>query len=168
MSVQQPVVSKYQKNSLGQYICSHCTYTARIQSTMHYHMKKHEGALPHACNHCTQKFLQKSLLDLHISARHQETLTTPQTKFKCPCTTCQYEDIRKGNRMIHFLRVHMKELTDALKEPSKESDCAVQCKECHKPFKSATQFYYHASACVQPSKDHPLYKEWKEVSTVTL
>jgi len=164
----QPVVSKYQKNAEGHYTCSHCTYTARIQSTMHYHMKKHEGALPHACTHCNQKFLQKSLLDLHISARHQETLATPQTKFQCPCTNCSYEDIRKGNRLIHFLRVHMKELTDALKEPSKESGYVVQCKGCTNSFKSVTQFYYHASACVHPSKDHPLYSQWNELTNVAL
>jgi transcription elongation factor Elf1 len=61
---------KYQKNVDGIFTCIHCPYTAKNQSTMHYHLKKHEGALPHACKHCNQKFLQKSLLDLHTTARH--------------------------------------------------------------------------------------------------
>jgi hypothetical protein len=163
MSV-QTVVSKYQKNALGQYMCPHCAYTARIQSTMHYHLKKHDGALPHACTHCNQKFLQKSLLDLHISARHEETLEKKQEKFKCPCTGCSYEDFRKGNRLIHFLRVHMKDCTDSLKEKSKESDSVIACKGCLKSFKSVTQFYYHASSCVNPSEQHPYHAQWLEVN----
>ena len=151
---------QYTKNSDGTFLCPHCPYTARIQSTMHYHLKKHEGALPHACKHCNQKFLQKGLLDLHVSARHQETIQIKQDKFKCPCKTCEYEDIRKGNRLIHFLRIHLKDITDGLKTKTTEPNCVTDCSQCKKSFKSITQFYYHASSCVNPSETHPLYSEW--------
>jgi len=157
------MTTPYKKNEEDRYICSHCPYTARIQSTMHYHLKKHQGALPHACKHCSQKFLQKSLLDLHISARHKEVLQTQeQNKFKCPC--CSYEDIRKGNRMIHFLRVHLKDCTNTLKIPIKDATPYVaSCKGCTNQFKSMTQFYYHASSCVTPNETHKYYKDWKSI-----
>ena len=182
---------KYQKNAEGHFICSHCPYTAKNQSTMHYHLKKHDGALPHACKHCNQKFLQKSLLDLHTSARHPNAcghcnhkefeykaqldthIVTTHTnvvakdvkeKFKCPCNSCGYEDLRKGNRLIHFIRVHLKEYTDSLKVKSVEPNCITSCKSCKKSFKSMTQFYYHASNCViPPQENHALYKDWLAV-----
>jgi hypothetical protein len=102
------------------------------------------------------------VLDLHSSVHHKDATRVKQEKFKCPC--CSYEDFRKGNRMIHFLRVHLKDCTDSLKEkPSKElkeSQYTTSCKGCSKPFKSMTQFYYHASACVSPLESHPNYKVW--------
>jgi len=154
---------KYQKNVSGDFICSHCDYTARIQSTMHYHLKKHEGALPHSCKHCNQKFLQKGLLELHISARHQETLTEKKEKFQCPCDTCKYEDIRKGNCLIHFVRVHYKELTEAIKRKSKVEGMCAECDSCKKTFKSMTQFYYHASSCIKPPENTILYTQWRSL-----
>lgn len=156
-------ITKYQKNEQGQFICTHCDYTARIQSTMHYHLKKHEGALPHACKHCNQKFLQKGLLDLHISARHKETLTEKQETFQCCFKGCEYNDIRKGNRLIHYIRVHLKKFTDSLREKSQEEKCVSKCKSCQTSFKSMTQFYYHASNCINLSEDHALYNEWIEI-----
>jgi len=154
--------TQYKKNDDGQYVCPSCPYTARIQSTMHYHLKKHQDTLPHSCTHCKKEFAQKSVLDLHISARHKEPGTKAPETFKCPC--CTYEDVRKGNRMIHFLRVHLKDCTDSLKEtPSKETKAAASCKGCAKTFKSMTQFYYHAASCVKPSETHVNYKTWLEL-----
>jgi hypothetical protein len=154
--------TQYKKNEDGQYVCPSCPYTARIQSTMHYHLKKHEDTLPYSCTHCDKQFAQKSVLDLHVSARHKEPGTKASETFKCPC--CTYEDVRKGNRMIHFLRVHLKDCTDALKEtPPKETKASASCKGCSKTFKSMTQFYYHAASCVKPLETHANYKAWLEL-----
>ena len=153
---------QYMKNNDGHYVCPHCDVTARIQSTMHYHLKKHEGALPHACKHCDSRFLQKNLLELHIRSRHKEASEVKAT-FKCPCENCEYEDIRKGNRLIHFVRIHLKELALALQTKTDNDGCATSCSCCNKSFKSMTQFYYHASACVKPTAEHPFYSKWVEL-----
>ena len=146
----------YTKNEEGQFVCPHCDYTARIQSTMHYHMKKHEGALPHACKQCDSRFLQKSLLELHIRSWHTEKKDT----FKCPCENCNYEDIRKGNLVIHFVRIHLKDLTTKLQMKTEDTDYVTSCSCCQKNFKSMTQFYYHSTGCVNPTENHPFYDKW--------
>lgn len=156
------MVYEYKKNKNGDFICGHCDFTAKNQSTMHYHLKKHEGSLPHPCKHCDARFVQKGLLDMHIKSRHPETLEKKET-FKCPCSNCDYEDIRKGNRLIHFLRVHMKDLTLALKVKPSDSIYVASCKTCTKSFKSMTQFYYHAAGCVAPPNDSALYEQFKTV-----
>jgi len=156
------MVFEYKKNKDGEFICTHCDYTAKNQSTMHYHLKKHEGSLPHPCKHCDARFVQKGLLDMHIKSRHPETLEKKET-FKCPCNNCDYEDIRKGNRLIHFLRVHMKDLTDALKAKTTDKACVTSCKSCSKSFKSMTQFYYHAASCVSPTENHAMYAQYASI-----
>jgi hypothetical protein len=156
------MVFAYSKNAEGHFICQHCDYTAKNQSTMHYHLKKHDGALPHPCKHCGARFLQKGLLDLHIRSRHSETLEKKDT-YKCPCSGCSYEDIRKGNCLIHFVRVHMKELTEKLKTKATESEMIASCSKCSKNFKSMTQFYYHASQCVEVPEKHECYLNWKSL-----
>jgi hypothetical protein len=153
---------KYNTTESGEYICHHCQFTAKNQSTMHYHLKKHEGPLPHPCKHCSARFMQKSLLELHIRSRHSETLEKKDT-FKCPCEGCHYEDIRKGNRLIHFVRVHMKDLSDTLKTKTDQEGCVTECKCCNKGFKNLTQFYYHASDCIEPTEKHTEYSNWKAI-----
>jgi hypothetical protein len=149
----------YVKNTDGNYVCQHCQFTAHNQSTMHYHLKKHDGALPHPCKHCDARFLQKSLLDMHVKSRHAETLEEKQT-FKCPCKGCSYEDIRKGNRLIHFVRVHLKDCVESLKCNPSEDTMVAGCKSCQQNFKSLTQFYYHASKCVTLTPSHPMAEQW--------
>jgi hypothetical protein len=150
---------KYIKNNDGSFVCPHCDFTAKHQSTMHYHLKNHEGALPHPCKHCKARFLQRSLLDLHIRSRHPESLEKKET-FKCPCEGCKYEDIRKGNRLIHFLRVHFTKYVEMLKEVSKQNDKEITCKKCKNSFKSNTQFIYHSNKCIEPDVTHNDYKAW--------
>lgn len=70
----KPATRKYQTNSAGEYTCPHCLYTARHMSTMHYHLKKHSGVTDYVCKTCNKQFLQKQTLELHIHARHPETL----------------------------------------------------------------------------------------------
>ena len=155
---------KYNKTESGEYICHHCQFTAKNQSTMHYHLKKHEGPLPHPCKHCSARFMQKSLLELHIRSRHSETLEKKDT-FKCPCGECDYEDIRKGNRNIHFIRIHLRDILDKLNDTPTEPNCMIACKECKHNFKSMTQFFYHAIDCVKVSPDHIHYDEWKYIKS---
>ena len=151
------------KNASGQFLCTHCNYTTKNQSTMHYHLAGHEGALPHKCKHCESAFPQKGVLDLHIKLKHPETLQKKET-FKCPCNECSYEDVRKGNRLIHFLRVHFKDLTEKLKVPLKDKEEGIcACNNCNKTFKSNTLFYYHAHKCVAPTENHPHFSQWLEV-----
>lgn len=150
---------KYIKNDEGIFVCPHCDFTAKHQSTMHYHLKNHEGALPHPCKHCKARFLQRSLLDLHVRSRHPEVLEKKET-FKCPCAGCDYEDIRKGNRLIHFLRVHFAKYVESLKETLKTNDKHITCKKCKDSFKSNTQFIYHAKNCIEPEETHEYYKSW--------
>jgi hypothetical protein len=153
------MVVKYIKNNDGQFVCPHCEFIAKHQSTMHYHLKNHEGALPHPCKHCKARFLQKSLLDLHIRSRHSETLEKKET-FKCPCDGCSYEDIRKGNRLIHFLRVHFTKFVESLKDKVNTADGSITCKKCSKSFKSNTQFIYHSNTCIEPEETHVYYNNW--------
>ena len=160
------MVLEYFKNATGEFLCQHCQFTARNQSTMHYHLKKHEGALPHPCKICDARFLQKGLLDMHIKSRHSETLEEKET-FKCPCKGCPYEDIRKGNRLIHFTRVHLKDLTESLKCKAIDTMYVASCKSCQQNFKSLTQFYYHASKCVDPSSTHPMSAIWNQLKAST-
>ncbi len=158
------MVFTYTKNENNEYVCQHCDFTAKNQSTMHYHLKKHDGSL-HPCKYCNAKFLQKSLLDMHIRARHSETIQKKEKTevFSCPCKDCCYEDIRKGNRLIHFVRVHLKGLVESMKKKTDTENSVIGCKECNSEFKSMTQFYYHASKCVKPSTDHKHYEEWKTI-----
>ncbi len=153
----------YTKNTDGKFTCPHCTYTAKHQSTMHYHLKKHEGSLPHQCKHCSMRFIQKALLDLHVQSRHPESTEPTKQAYKCPCEGCAYEDIRKGNRLIHFIRVHLKSLVESLRKKSCQEGCVAQCTACNQSFKSMTQFYYHASSCVMLEETSPMFQNWTTV-----
>ena len=156
------MVFEYKKNESDEYVCHHCNFTAKYQSTMHYHLKKHEGALPHPCKHCDARFMQKSLLDLHIRSRHSKTLEK-KDMFECPHEGCEYKDLRKGNRLIHFIRTHLTDIVKHLKLPSKDQGCVASCKSCTKSFKSLSQFYYHASNCVTVDENHPEHNNWVSI-----
>ena len=149
----------YTKNCNGEFTCNHCEFTAKNQSTMHYHLAGHDGVLPHACKHCSKRFPQKGVLDIHMKLQHPETLETKET-FKCPCKGCTYEDVRKGNRLIHFIRIHLKETVEKLKTKCKEEGMVLTCESCKKSFKNTTGFYYHAHQCVKPTANHQWYSEW--------
>ena len=159
-----PRMFKYTKNEQGVFICPDCPYTSRNQPTMHYHLKNtHANIRDHVCSYCKIDFSQKALLDLHITARHSDKLKPSELKdkmFTCPCNGCDYKDVRKGNRLIHFLRVHLKELVNKLYVDTKETGFVAKCNCCEKDFKSMTQFYYHAGQCVKLPSSHILNNEW--------
>jgi hypothetical protein len=155
------MVFKYNKDSNGNFTCPDCKFTTINQSTMHYHLRNHDGSLTHECKHCDMKFLQKSVLELHIVSKHSDVAN--KDTYKCPC--CTYSDLRKGNCIIHFTRIHLKEITDKLKQKSTQDEVAVECSECNKSFKSMTMFYYHTSKCIKVPENHPHHNSWKTLTT---
>lgn len=151
------MVLKYQKNADGLYVCNHCEFTSGPQSTMHYHLKtQHGGELKHSCKFCDSKFIQKQLLDYHMNSRHKDELDKRQTQFKCPFPKCETHDLRKGNIISHFMRIHLKDLVDkALVSETKET--RLSCKCCNKSFASKPSFNYHLFSCIKPDEKHPIH-----------
>jgi hypothetical protein len=143
--------------------CPKCPFTCSLenQSTMFYHMKTHENFLPYKCKHCNERYLQKSLLDFHIAARH----TSDVKKIQCPCTNCKFEDLRKGNVVIHFNRIHLADLIADIKMPSNEEKCVATCKTCNESFKNMTGFLYHASNCITVPENHAMFSAWNQIQT---
>ena len=142
------------------FTCTDCTFTTLNQSTMHYHYRNHEGTLTHECKECDKKFLQKSVLDLHIQSRHSKE---PEIKKEYKCECCSYSDLRKGNLGIHFARIHLKDITDKMKKKSTVPDTVAQCDSCSKSFKSMTLFYYHCASCVRLPETHAHADIWKKI-----
>lgn len=135
--------SKYKKNAEGHYVCPHCGETKRIQSTMHYHMKKHEGKLPFECNICKKGFLHASTLALHVKAQHQKE---QERMFKCPAAGCTYKGtLTKSNLIIHYVRKHCKQEATAM---GAGPDAPLTCRCCAKETKSLTAFHYHIATCM--------------------
>lgn len=159
----------YIKTADGMYKCPHCPFTSGPQSTMHYHMKREhcEGELKFKCKHCQKKFVQQSLLDLHMNSWHPQEVAKREKKnvFCCPHPECNVQDLRKGNIISHFCRIHLKDLVDKALKPSSDG-CAISCSCCNQTFKSKPSFNYHVFRCVKPSEDHAIYKYWNELSTL--
>lgn len=173
---------KYQKNSNDEYVCPHCIYTARIMSTMHYHLKKHSGVSDYICTTCNKQFLQKQTLELHIHARHPDKLLTvpvkrtiklrnaageqtsgqalppadPPTTIKvhtCPSKGCEFSSISKGNCRIHCMRIHYGDCSN--EHISRGDDGTCTCTLCDTEFKSLTHAYYHMATCLIESQILP-------------
>lgn len=153
------MVIVYKKNSNNDFTCPDCEFTTHNQSTMHYHLRNHNGVLTHKCPDCDMKFLQKSVLALHIKSKHEDS--NQKKTFICPC--CNYSDLRKGNCVIHFARIHLKLLTDKMKKKSAVEGQVVECTECSKGFKNMTGFYYHLGNCVKLDKEHESFEAWTKM-----
>jgi len=149
----------YKKNNNNEYICPDCKFITTNQSTMHYHLRNHNGSLNHECSECNMKFLQKSVLELHIKSKHNDNVV--KKDFACPC--CDYSDLRKGNCVIHFARIHLKDITDRMKVKSVQENMIVECSECSKNFKNMAGFYYHLSSCIKLSANHKHYASWTKI-----
>jgi hypothetical protein len=137
---------QYTRNENGDFVCPHCAKVVPKdkQNTMHYHLKKHAGDLPHECETCGKKFSQKQSLDLHIQVRHADTMDDDSDiqMFECPVQGCGYSSHTFANRRIHFLRIHCS------KEVKKIRD-GNSCKQCQKDFNSASAFFYHVGNCLK-------------------
>jgi hypothetical protein len=141
---------KYVKDEEGNFVCPHpgCGFTKKNQSTLHYHMKKHEEQLDYTCKTCKKQFLQKQTLDLHIRSKHPELADdTDEKKFKCPFNNCDFKALTKGNCVIHCLRVHFQDEINEIMIKDEETKM-IYCNECQKEFSSSTAFYYHCKNCL--------------------
>ena len=136
---------KYYKNEEGGFVCPHCNIVKRNQSTMHYHMKKHEEQDTHVCKICKKGFLQKQTLELHMRSKHEKEI---DKKFKC--TICEFSSLTKGNCVIHFLRTHYQEETDSIMVRDGK---VINCNNCEKNFNSSSSFYYHCKDCIDFKDD---------------
>lgn len=156
---------KYIKDEDGNFVCPYpnCTFTKKNQSTLHYHMKKHEDELTHICKICKKGFLQKQNLDLHIRSKHPELLkqTDTDTKtFNCPFDNCDFTAITKGNCIIHCLRVHFQDEINNIMIKDNETK-TIHCNECEKEFSSSCAFYYHCKNCITHNEK---YKKLQEIA----
>ena len=166
------VTMVYTRNEDGHFVCPTCGLVKANQSSMYYHMKKHQETRNHTCTHCNKGFLQKQTLDLHMRSKHARHPTTPlltaavasasgsasasssttesdnedEKTYQCPFDNCEFKALTKGNRIIHCLRIHFqKELRPTLTiyTDTKEHHCTT----CNRDFSSATGFYYHCKDC---------------------
>ena len=138
------MVLEYIKNADGLYVCPACGETKKLQSTMHYHMKRHEGKLPFECTTCKKQFLHASTLELHRKAQHQKE---EERMFKCPMADCTYKGtLTKANLLIHYVRKHCKE--EAAAALCSKGTTAISCSHCDKSCNSMTAFHYHIAGCI--------------------
>lgn len=145
----------YKKNVEGVYECHFCGVLQKNQNTMHYHLKKHAGLLPHKCKHCDKGFLQKKQLDLHVEAKHPQTLE-PGVIYKCP--ECDFKNKQKGNLFIHYMRIHCIDI------------CCLEngvCGKCSAVFANKTSYYYHAFICNPPTTTHTHYSGYMGLLEMT-
>jgi hypothetical protein len=134
----------YIKNEDGHYVCPFCGDIKKNQSTMFYHMNKHEGRLPHQCGQCSKAFVQKQELALHILKWHPEPTVDSSTA--CPFDGCDFKDVRKGNVRTHCMRKHVSEYMDGILV--KDADGTWNCSLCATCCSSAAGFYYHLYKCM--------------------
>jgi hypothetical protein len=158
---------KYFKDKDGNFICPHpgCEFTKRNQSTLHYHMKKHEEQLDHICKICKKQFLQKQTLELHIYSKHPELVkdsTHSEKKFKCPFDNCEFTALTKGNCIIHCLRVHFQNEINNMMSKNNETK-TIYCNNCQKNFSSSCAFYYHCKSCMMVDKNEDKYRTFNEI-----
>ena len=136
----------YIKNEHGHYVCPFCGDIKKNQSTMFYHMNKHEGRLPYECGTCKKAFVQKQELLLHKLKWHPEP-TTPARIIYCPFDGCTFKDVRKGNVRTHCMRKHVSEYIEGILERD-VADGSYNCGLCGNCSPSAAGFYYHLYGCV--------------------
>ena len=147
---------QYQKNENGLYVCHICKETREKQNTMHYHLKKHEGTMPHACSYCEKRFYQKYALEDHIKLRH--VVKTADSGIKCPFDGCTHTFQKKGECRVHIARNHIKTMIDGWIHKPKDSahyNCTVCKKECN----SYTSILYHVMDHAKQTTDLVLQKK---------
>ena len=92
----------YKRDSDGHLMCNECDFKPKPTtkhpkgnpSTLHYHLKSHEGNFAFECKTCKKSFLQKLTLTNHILSRHPE-LNEKIVTFNCPEPNCEFKSITK-------------------------------------------------------------------------
>lgn len=159
---------KYIKDDDGNFVCPHpgCGFTKQNQSTLHYHMKKHEEQLDYICKTCKKQFLQKQTLDLHIRSKHPEIIKDEilqsEKKFKCPFDNCNFTTLTKGNCIIHCLRVHFQDEINNIMIKDNETKM-IYCDKCQKEFTSSCAFYYHCKNCISFDNKNEKIRKLEEI-----
>ena len=149
--------TQYQRNADGDFICPHCpkVISKENPSTMHYHLRKHEGNYAYSCKHCEFKSFFQHKLDHHMVAKHSNEAQVPKIPvLKCPFPNCTFQSLTKGNCVIHFMRKHCKQEVDVLLDQN------GICRHCGAEFQSNTAFQYHASTCasIQDAPKHTMLR----------
>jgi len=148
-----PGKRRYNTNDAGLYICPDCDYTTAKSSTFCMHLNRHKESKINKCKFCDKVLLLKKTLEEHLitfSGRGDHPCLEKK-EFECPDESCDFSSSKKGNCRTHYMRKHVAEETDALKE---EKDGEISCKTCKNVFGSSGLFYYHSIGCVSlPVRD---------------
>jgi KRAB domain-containing zinc finger protein len=144
------MVFTYEKNADGHYVCGICKEVKEKQNTMHYHLQKHEGKMPHACSHCEKRFYQKYALDDHIKLRHS---TKPiEANIKCPFDTCTEKFHKKEHCRVHIARNHLREYLNPWIQKAKDSKIHT-CGCCKNTYNSYPAILYHVMDHAKETSD---------------
>ena len=80
--------------------CHKCSYSARTQSALNYHLKTHSGIKPFVCNLCSYSTIIRRSLVVHMRTHTQEK--------PYACTFCSYRANQKSNLDSHMTSRHLK------------------------------------------------------------
>jgi hypothetical protein len=161
----------YKRDENGHLMCDRCSFKPKATpthpngnpSTLHYHMKKHEGDFAFVCQVCSHGFLHKVSLDTHMASRHPESVQQKTIEmYSCCADDCDFTSLTKSNLIIHFMRKHCgDEVKKCMKHVEVENKKEIQCTCCSQNFKSGTAFHYHVAKCFQAHEiqTHPQLKE---------
>ena len=135
-------------------MCGICSEVKEKQNTMHYHLQKHEGKMPHACSHCEKRFYQKYALDDHIKLRHS---TKPvEANIKCPFDNCSEKFHKKEHARVHIARNHLRDYLNPWIQKKKDSKIHT-CGNCNTDFNSYPAILYHVMDHAKATAD-PILK----------
>lgn len=152
----------YKKTVDGRFECIHCGELKVHQSTMYYHyQREHNTERNFSCNLCNFNALTRQILEQHVAARHPSNPNgIDSTYFECLFPECNFNDIRKGNLITHFMRAHMATETGLILEKRKDNDkgkVLFFCKVCEESKKSMGSFLYHSITCITLSEKDPRF-----------
>ena len=141
---------EYERDSEGNFICTHCDCVKKLQSTMHMHYKaNHDGSLKHKCKDCNYETATKQALDKHITAKHP---AAGQKNKDFQCTDCKFACSAKAGIRSHYLLKHLtKEVNEYLGKNNEDKAC---CTRCGDDFASKPAYVYHLAACLPQEITH--------------
>jgi DNA-directed RNA polymerase subunit M/transcription elongation factor TFIIS len=152
---------KYTKNDSGLFVCEQCGKTTVHRSTMFYHYQKHDNNKEFECEFCDFTALTQQILDLHRDSRHRDQIQEAELRpvIRCPFDGCNFQDIRKGNTITHFMRTHLaQEVAAILDEKKGENGKIFCCKTCDEEKKNRGSFLYHSVGCITLPMTDPRYQ----------
>jgi len=152
---------KYTKNESGLFVCGQCNKTTIHRSTMFYHYQTHDNNRDFKCQYCDFTALTQNILDLHRDSRHRDQVQEVDMRpvIRCPMDGCQFQDIRKGNVITHFMRAHLSQEVKAILDKRKtENGVVFCCKTCDDSKNNLGSFLYHSVGCISLPTTDPRYE----------